>query len=304
MFGLGAYRVIDEEKNADELFPVGEVSLPSFPSLGDGTPVGESGVVLHELKTSGGGPGQSMTFRVYLPGGEHSDASLPCVIVAPAGSNLLTGLSLDGSDYHEETLPYAEAGMVVINYSLDGAVEDEDDTSSISEGYDQFRAAGAGVVNARNAIELAKQKLPMVDPQRIFSAGHSSAATLSLLNAAHLPELAGAIAYAPALDLEEHFADLLETPLVGASFMAIRVYVKKFSPLTHASKIEVPVFLFFAKDDSMVNLEDGRAMRLAIEDAGGDATLRSVPEGGHYQSMIDRGIPSGIEWIAEQLAKR
>lgn len=289
-----------EEEAAQELFLMEEIPPPEFPALGEGNEVGDKGVVLHFLETVGSEPGQSMTFRVYLPPGQHTPATLPCVIAAPAGSNILSGLELDDSDYHDETLPYAEAGMVVINYSLDGASQEEDDDELMAASFEKFKAAGAGIVNARNAIELARQKLPMVDPNRIFSAGHSSAGTLSLLNAAHFPELAGAASYAPAVDLENHFSDLLDTPFVDLLFPGVRIYTKKFSPITHATKVQIPVFLFYARDDMMVDVEEGRTFRFAVEDAGGEVTLRTVQNGGHYQSMIDQGIPSAIEWMKQQ----
>ncbi|MEM6915716.1 MAG: DUF4190 domain-containing protein [Verrucomicrobiota bacterium] len=288
-----------ERKSAQELFLFEEIALPEFPDLGEGKEVGTSGVIQYFLETKGAEPGHSMTFRVYVPPGQHAAATLPCVIVAPAGSDLLSGLALDDSDYHDETLPYAEAGMVVVNYSLDGVVLGESD-EEVTRSYEEFRSAGAGLVNARNAIELVRRNLPMVDQGRVFSAGHSSAGTLSLLNAAHFPELAGATSYAPAINLRSHFADLLGNFFVDLVYPELWNFTKKFSPGTHASKVEVPVFLFYARDDSMVDLEEGRTFRFAVEDAGGEVTFSTVPSGGHYQSMIDRGIPEAIKWIQEQ----
>lgn len=288
-----------EQKSAQELFLLEEVETPQFPELGEARQVGENGVSLYVIETTGSGVGQAMSFRIYIPEGTHPDKSLPGVIVAPAGSNLLSGLPVDDSDYHDETLPYAEAGLVVVNYSLDGFVEDDNDDEEITAGYDSFRAAGAGLVNARNALALIREKLPMVDQTRIYSAGHSSAGTLSLLNAAHFPELAGAISYAPAIDLEVHFSELLDTPFIGMTFSSIRGFVKKYSPITHASKVKIPVFLFYARDDSMVSFEEGRNYRFAVEDSGGEVTLQTVSSGGHYRSMINEGIPAAIEWIQQ-----
>jgi malonyl CoA-acyl carrier protein transacylase len=41
----------------------------------------------------------------------------------------------------------------------------------------QFMHAQAGVKNAQMAISTALAELPMLDPQKVYVAGHSSAAT-------------------------------------------------------------------------------------------------------------------------------
>ncbi len=54
-------------------------------------------------------------------------------------------------------LPYAEAGFVVIQYSIDGAVDSERGEPPMSDmikAYEQLKASGAGVVNGRNALSM------------------------------------------------------------------------------------------------------------------------------------------------------
>ncbi len=294
------FSIVSEQKEtklAGELFSLEGSVVPSFPTPGELREVGGKGVRFYDLSTSGDGPGEAMRFRVYLPAGEASPGSLSCVLVPPAGSNLLSGLSLDWGDYHDEALPYAEAGMVVINYSIDGAVADDENTDEIKEGYEAFRAAGAGVINGRNAMELVKETLPQVNPEKIFSAGHSSAGTLSLLLASHLSELAGAVAYAPICDLDRDYGELADDLSVRLQYPRISSFIVRSSPITHVEAIEVPVFLFFAKDDERVSLEDGRGFARQIEDRGGDSDVATVSAGGHYNSMITDGIPRGIEWM-------
>ena len=294
------FSIVSEQKEtklAGELFSLEGSVVPSFPTPGELREVGGKGVRFYDLSTSGDGPGEAMQFRVYLPAGEASPGSLSCVLVPPAGSNLLSGLSLDGGDYHDEALPYAEAGMVVINYSIDGAVADDENTDEIKEGYEAFRAAGAGVINGRNAMELVKETLPQVNPEKIFSAGHSSAGTLSLLLASHLSELAGAVAYAPICDLDRDYGELADDLSVRLQYPRISSFIVRSSPITHVEAIEIPVFLFFAKDDERVSLEDGRGFARQIEDRGGDSDVATVSAGGHYNSMITDGIPRGIEWM-------
>lgn len=65
----------------------------------------------------------------------------------------------------------------------------------------KFMHAQAGVKNAQMAISTALAELPILDPQRVYVAGHSSAATLALLVAANDKRVKGCIAYAPCVDV-------------------------------------------------------------------------------------------------------
>lgn len=282
-------------KEAETLFPIAEVSLPTLPTLG--TPVRTiDGTEFHVVSTEGSEPGQEMDFCVLLPEGAISGEPRGCVLVASAGSNLLSGTLVGPPDYLDETAPYAKEGLVVVAYSIDGFVENSDDEEEATAGYLAFRSAAAGVVNTRNAFALARS-LPMVDADRIFLAGHSSAGTLSLLAAAHLPELAGAVAYAPVVDVEAMFREPDGSTFYSLLYPGVGHFVRRSSPRTHADRIEIPVFFFYADDDERVEAEEGRELVRSLTDRGIDASLRKVSSGGHYYSMIEQGIPAGIEWI-------
>jgi dienelactone hydrolase len=297
------------KKSAGELFDLAAVAVPAFPSLPEFEELEPGGVRVAQIDLPGTTvPGAGMSLRVYLPAGDKAPQarSLPCVLVAPAGTNLLSGASLGSlaeETYHDETLPYAEAGMVAVLYSIDGEdpedAGDDDDTTTreMQTAYRAFEAAGAGTVNGRNALEFVLARLPMVDPGRIYSAGHSSAATLSLLFAEHEPRLRGCVAYAPAVDLEARFSEMLGALNVGSVLPGFRHFVKRSSPLTHTSRLTAPVFLFFADDDEMIQAEGYRPFIAKLRETNREVTLRTVPDGGHYQSMIDPGIPAGIQWI-------
>lgn len=292
----------------NQLFPLADVPLPQFPELGAPRPL-DSGVQQYfvdfdSIRRGTDAPGMRMKMRVYIPPGDHAPASLPCVLVAPAGTNLMVGNEMDNDDYHDETLPYALAGMVCIFYSLDGGVYDLEGASDdqFREGYLKFRAARAGVVNGRNALEFALAKLPQVDPQRIFSAGHSSAGTFSLLFAAHEPRLRGCIAYAPATDVELRLAEVAEAPVFNLLLPGITDFLRQSSPKTHAERINCPVFLFHARDDSNEPFETTEAFAAQLASLNKPHTFSPADWGDHYESMIDEGIPRGIEWIQTQTA--
>lgn len=276
-------------KVQQDIFPQRPPFQPSFPS----------GVRLARTRLSGSGPGEQTQMNIYLPAGEHAARSLGCVLVAPAGTNLLVGNSLDGEDYHDETLPYAEAGFVTIQYSLDGAVADLETASDgeFSAAYKLFKAAGAGTLNTRCVIEFVKARLPEVDPARIYTAGHSSAGTVSLLAGEYHPDVAACIAYAPCSDTEAFHADISEAFGVNLLLPGIKEFDRQFSPIGNVQKLKCPLFVFQARDDSVV--EAGETKRFVDQARAHNQQVEyvEVDFGEHYDSMIQQGIPRAVQWL-------
>ena len=297
------------EKQQGELLDVASVPLPRFPDeLPDGEVIGSSEVRVVPVRFGGFGPGNAMQARVYLPP-EWNDAaehSLPAVLVAPAGTNLISGSGLDDGDYHDETLPYAMAGMVVIFYSIDGETEekranetDEQTMERLSKAYDAFRDAKAGIVNGRNALKYTVTYLSKVDPERIYAAGHSSAATLALLFAMHEPRLAGCAAYAPCTDVAAWHGKLANEPSIELFMKGLPGFLKRSSPITHVEKLQCPLFLFHSKADQTAKIRESVRLVRRLRDAAPhvDVTFHKIEEGGHYYPMIKEGIPAAIRWM-------
>ncbi|EMI42793.1 alpha/beta hydrolase family protein [Rhodopirellula sp. SWK7] len=286
-----------------------KAALPpaQFPRLGVPEKTYPSGVKRYFVRIAANPdiPGQTMQMCVFIPAGEHADRSLPCVLTAPAGTPMLHGVTLEENDsYDDETLPYAEAGFVVIQYSLDGGlpsgsenVDEDAMTGLIGEAYPAFKAAGAGVVNGRNAIEFALKSLNMVDPNRISCAGHSSAGSLSLLLAANDHRIHRCVAYAAAYDLESRMGEMTSNILVRTIFPGINEFIVETSPTNHIDKLDCPVMIFHARDDSNVPFSDAETFVGRIKSAGKNVTFETTPTGDHYESMIDPGIPTAIEWL-------
>ncbi|HTN74786.1 MAG TPA: prolyl oligopeptidase family serine peptidase, partial [Pirellulaceae bacterium] len=218
---------------------------------------------------------------------------------APAGTPLITGNDVDAGDYHDETLPYAQAGMVAIMYSLDGPAPETQLVAPIAAAYKQFKAAKGGVVNGRNALEFAVQKLPQVDPQRIYTAGHSSAATVSLLVAAHEPRVKACLAYAPCCDVELRLKDLANDWQATRAMPGLANFLRDTSPKTHLGKYQCPVFVFHAKDDSNEPFSTTERFVTAMRQANANITFGTSDHGDHYESMIQFGIPQGIAWLKQ-----
>ncbi len=289
------------------------IAVPRFPeALDPGMIIEGTNVRVTQFETQGSGPGGSMQIRVYLPGGyeETADSSLSAVLVAPAGSNGFNGTDigpLDPDSYHKETLPYAEAGMVVVFYSLDGnrevdeSLSDDVGLARFVSNYDAFREAQAGVINGRNALAFVLENLGKVHPERIYTAGHSSAGTLSLLLAMHEPRIAACAAYAPCVDLKAFHEELLEDPDLISFLADIESFLNRASPMTHVDRLNCPLFLFHSKEDRVLPFEKTLAFANAlIERSDGPAlTFRAIEEGDHYYPMLRQGIPDAIKWFQE-----
>ncbi len=279
-----------------------------FPPLGTPEKTYPSGVKRYFVRVSANPnlPGHQMQMQVFVPSGAANDHSLPCVLIAPAGTPMIHGASLTANeDYDSETLPYAEAGFVVIHYSLDGGLpasaenaDEESLTGIIGEAYPAFKASGAGVVNGRNALEYA-MKLNMVDPQQISCVGHSSAGSLSLLLAAHEPRIHRCVAFAAAYDLESRMGEMSSNFVMRTLLPGIQEFIVETSPNNHIDTIECPVMIFHARDDSNVPFSDAEAFVTKLKSAGKNVTFETTTDGDHYQSMINPGIPAAIKWLQQ-----
>jgi len=251
--------------------------------------------------TSGSQPAMSTQLRIYLPPGQHADKSLGCVLVAPAGTNLLCGSDIDGEDYHDEALPYAEASYVTIRYSLDGGIDDLEAAtpSQMSAAYQQFRNAKGGILNASAAVSFVLARMPEVDPQRIYAAGHSSAGTVALLAAMRDERISGCIAFAPCSDPTAFHSDFANEAFVSTLFPGMKEFDAAHSPMKHSDQLTCPVFLFQAADDTVVEPTETRQFARKLLQTNSSVTVSGNPSGGHYNSMINPGIPRAIEWIQQ-----
>jgi dienelactone hydrolase len=291
---------------ASQPFEVITVPPPPFPERGLNRTTLEPGVTREEVSFGARGgfytpPGHGGILWIYLPEGQHASGSLPCILICGAGSTLLEGMSLtdrdaDGEGDVPEHIPYVKAGFAVVAYELDGPGDGEENPRA----YDAFRQSRAGLVNARNALEYVLAKVPEVNSKQIYSAGHSSAGTMSLLFAEHEPRLAGCIAYAPCTDVPA-FIDGVRA--LTFTHQGIADFVVQSSPSTHESRLNCPIFLFHAEDDGNVDVEETEEFAARLKQKGRDVTLKIVPTGDHYDSMIDEGIPAGIQWLKTKTNK-
>ena len=160
----------------------------------------------------------------------------------------------------------------------------------------------AGLVNARNALQYVLDKIPEVNPDQIYAAGHSSAATHALLFAEHEPRLAGVIAYAPAINVPKRLGPLLR--IFSLQMPGVVDFATQSSPHTHIARLKCPTFLFHAENDSNCPIAETRNFSEELKQQGTDVTFVSVPTGDHHYSMIEEGIPAAIKWLEPRTHKK
>lgn len=267
------------------------------------------GSVFDAQNTRGSGEehpaGGHMKFRVYLPPDIDPASPVPCILVPPAGSNLLSGMDIDDPEQipNPEHEPYVRAGFAVITFSIDGNLWRREQSSNIEfkMAYEAFRKSQAGLANCVHAFLETQAVIPGIDKNNIFIAGHSSAGTLSLLFAEHYPQVKGCLAYAPSVNLEQNFKPYITEfrPLLPG----VDNFIKQSSPDTHLSSLTCPVFLFHARNDQVTIFAETEKFVRQLKAQGTDVEFVTSNGADHYQTMIDEGLPKGIEWIKKIVAK-
>lgn len=263
----------------------------TFPELGSARLI-QPGIQFQEATLRRG----ALPMRVWYYQPEKATGQLALVLVPPAGSTLFAGMALSDGDRLEH-YPYVRAGFAVASFEIDGYVPNQQRTSDavVLKGAREFRDAQAGLANTKATLDFLLAKAPTIDPNRIYIAGHSSAATLALLAAEHEPRIKACAAYAPATDVESRLAQVI--PTLDRALPGYRDFLHFSSPKTHAHQMKCPVFLFHARDDRNVPLRDSTDFAALLKKTNAQVTLEIVPRGGHYESMIRVGIPKGIAWF-------
>ena len=262
-----------------------------LPPLGPPTKI-EPGIIRCEVKVPRGQ--KTSTLWVYLPETE-SKEKLPCIVIAPAGTRLFHGMDIGKGDMPEH-LPYVRAGFAVVAYELDGSLSEEPTNREVMAAAQAFHDADAGLANARMALDYIEKRLPYVDVNRIYTAGHSSAATMALLLAEHDPRIKACVAFAPVCDLEGRLGEKL-IALLSRVTPDYRAFVHRSSPAVGFRDLHCPTFLFHADDDSNVPTAEVALFAAELRKTNVQATFVRVPTGNHYDSMIKEGIPQAIQWL-------
>jgi dienelactone hydrolase len=314
VIGFRIYRVANRVVGPEPRNPVAPAAMapaltpePELPSLsadapepGPGVEI-KRGIMLHEVRVDTVRPGQGIKLWLYLPSGEHAEKSLPCVLIAPAGSILVTGMGLGDGD-RPEHLPYVSAGFAVLSYELEGELRKDPSQATlgdVKQAAQAFLAAKAGLSDAHVALEWLLAKVPEVDPDRLYTAGHSSAGTMALLLAENEPRIKACVAFAPRADVATNF-DADQTRQLRSLIPGFDRFLTTYNPKPNDDRLNCPVFLFHARDDSVVPVSLTEEFATELEQKRKSVTLEIVPDGDHHTSMIRKGIPRAIQWLREK----
>jgi dienelactone hydrolase len=267
--------------------PARAEDLPNLPKPTELT----KGVKFYEVTLQRAGV--PMKIWAYLPS-PAPEAKLACILIAPAGSRLFHGMALGDGD-RDEHLPYVANGFAVLAYELDGDLPEGATPAQATAAIVAFRKANAGVANARAALDYAAAKIPEIDMQRVYTVGHSSAATTALQVAQNDPRIAACVAFAPACDL----AGRLQRagPHLDKLQRGTMDFLQRVSPDRNLAKLKCPTMLFTARDDDNISSESVAAFATALQKTNNQVKLITVDSGGHHDSMISQGIPAAIQWL-------
>ncbi len=258
--------------------------------------VSEQGHQVATTRLHGGREGDRLI--LYRP--PQTAGRVPCIVMAAAGTRLFHGILLGEGD-GEEHLRYLQEGFAVVSCEIDGPLADADaeDSKAMVAAAKKFQAANAGIRNMQEALDVA-ETLPWVDPKRIFVAGHSSAGTLALQTAAfEQNRIAGCIAHAPGVDVPKHLGVILGL-LESSGATGLRATLDTLSPHNNVNRLTKPLFLFCAKDDSVIDESSVAAFADAVKKQNPKVTYQTVPTGDHFDAMIKDGIPAAAQWAKQQ----
>jgi dipeptidyl aminopeptidase/acylaminoacyl peptidase len=236
------------------------------------------------------------TLWLYLP-----SRAAPCalVVIPPAGGTLLTAPGLGPGD-RAEHVPYAEAGLAVLSFSLSGELTGRVTPEQVKAAIADFAAARGGIRDAQRAIAAAIAEEPALAGKPIAAAGHSSAANLALALAADDARIRAVVASAPVADTMKFLAGGQLEKVAGDVPGALAL-AEQLSPLRIVSRIRAPAFFFHAEDDDVAPIAGTRELQRALLAQGREAVLLTSPSGGHYDAMIATGLPAAVRWVSKTL---
>lgn len=292
---------------ANEPYNLAAVPVPAIPEPGPMLTSPTGGFSYVEAQFSSGNlPGGMTRLRVRFPIGQHAAQTLGCVLLGSAGTPMIWGNGLAEVDYYQESQLYIQAGLAVCEYSMDGEnlEESDDEMAEMKAAYEKFAAADAGLINVRNAIEFVLAKLPQINPNRMYIAGHSSAGATALLAAAHEPRIKACIAYCAPTNLLQRQQEMLNQMNVRGFNPDVREFLQRSSPMTHVARIQCPVFLFHGMSDDVVAASESQQLNDRLQQLGRPVMLRLVPSNDHYESMTTQGMPLAVIWLKEQASER
>jgi acetyl esterase/lipase len=249
------------------------------------------------------GPESPRQLWIYRPKGTHAARSLPVIFIAPPRILLLYGSTLD-DDLSEQYETYAKSQFIVAAYSLDGEPErtDGDAINSAVKAIKIYKGAGAGIANAKKAIDYVLQNVPEADPSRFYAVGGGSGGSVALCLAAVEPRISAAYAIAPITDYARSSSDVqADFEILQPQIPDIREFVRQVSPITHVAKMKCPVFLYQPGLDFQQTKTSVEIYWRALEKAG--VEVRYALGSSDFESMKKEDTNPGLTWLKSLKSK-
>ena len=225
---------------------------------------------------------------VTWPAGDASE-NLPLIVLPHGGPG-----SSDSMTFHWMAQYFASRGYLVFQPNFRG-----------SSGFgNKFQVAGYGEWGKAMQTDIhdgvkALMSLGWVDPERICIVGSSYGGYAALAGGMTAPELFNCIvAISPVTDLPDLLKEVERTS--GPNSYAYEYWsasigelgtdsdaLKSTSPARNAEAFQAPVLLIHGKDDTVVQPEQSRKMRAALENAGKSVQLLEFNSTDHWLSTTD-----------------
>ena len=129
----------------------------------------------------------------------------------------------------------------------------------------------------------------------MFAVGHSSSGTLALQVASREPRLAGCVAYMPVTDLARRWGS--DAAFLNELSPGYTDWARALSPVEATMSLKCPLFLYGAEDDAKIPVADLQAFATKVRATNPSVTLGVAASGGHYDAMMERGVPAALAWL-------
>ncbi|MCB9683237.1 MAG: hypothetical protein H6733_17360 [Alphaproteobacteria bacterium] len=289
--------------------PIEGIPLPPMPARSAPVPVAP-GVVRESVRFESPDarlPGGRAGLWLYLPTPDRIHGPLPAVVVAAEGGDGRTGARLERAQMAHH-LPWLEAGFAVLAYEIDGSVPADASDDAMRDAAERaYEASLGGLIDARNAREFLRARVPEVASGAVFAVGVHASATVAILLGAHDSGLAGVAVIAPStpptLGLEHMDRTVRraledESDAMGITLGEREALVGALSPMVQGRRLTVPTFLGLPADAPPDDAARQRQLAAELDSAGVFVTARTVPDAGVH------GIGDAVAWVQAQLSAR
>ena len=231
-------------------------------------------------------PSGNLSLKAWISGHRNAKEKLPAVIF------LHGGFEMGASDW-DMAVPYWQAGFVLMMPMLRG---ENGQAGTFSFLYDEVD----DVIAARKF--LAHQ--PSVDSTRIFLAGHSAGATLTLLAVEASNGFRAAASFDASPDQQLLYNGSASKPgnhreIVFDAKDSRELEVR--SPLAYVTSLKTPVRQYYSYEASPINERQSERFAELARARGVDAKAARVR--GSHMSHVARALPQSIEFFKQQMGR-